>query len=82
MHVIAGKAVCFGEALTPAYRQYIQQVIANAKTLADVLTSGGVKLVSGGTDKPLVLADVTPLGTTASRPSRRSTVAASRSTRT
>ncbi len=64
MHVIAGKAVCFGEALTPAYRQYIERVVANAKTLAEVLLSGGVKLVSGGTDNHLILADVTPLGTT------------------
>ncbi len=64
MHVIAGKAVCFGEALTPAYHQYIRQVVENAKTLADVLLSGGVKLVSGGTDNHLILADVTPLKTT------------------
>lgn len=64
MHVVAGKAVCFGEALTPEYRKYIEQVLANAKTLADVLMAGGVKLVSGGTDNHLILADVTPLGTT------------------
>jgi len=63
MHVIAGKAVCFGEALTPAYKQYIQRVVENAKTLAEVLLSGGVKLVSGGTDNHLLLADVTPLNT-------------------
>jgi glycine hydroxymethyltransferase len=62
MHVIAGKAVCFGEALSPAYKSYIQQVVENAKTLADVLTAGGVRLVSGGTDNHLMLADVTPLG--------------------
>jgi glycine hydroxymethyltransferase len=64
MHVVAGKAVCLGEALTPAFRQYAQQIIQNAKALADVLTSGGLKLVSGGTDNHLILADVTPLGTT------------------
>ena len=64
MHVIAGKAVCFGEALTPAYKKYIQQVVENAKTLAETLLAGGVKLVSGGTDNHLILADVTPLGTT------------------
>ena len=64
MHVIAGKAACFGEILTPAYKQYAQQVIDNAKALAEVLLSGGVKLVSGGTDNHLILADVTPLGTT------------------
>ena len=62
MHVIAGKAICFGEALKPAYKQYIQQVMANAKTLADVLLTGGMKLVSGGTDNHLICADVTPLG--------------------
>ena len=62
MHVIAGKAVCFGEILSPAYKVYIQQVVDNAKTLAEVLTAGGVRLVSGGTDNHLMLADVTPLG--------------------
>ena len=64
MHVIAGKAVCFGEALKPAYKQYIRQVVDNAKALAETLLAGGVKLVSGGTDNHLMLADVTPLGTT------------------
>jgi glycine hydroxymethyltransferase len=64
MHVIAGKAVCFGEALTPGYKQYIRQVVDNAKTLAEVFMAGGIKLVSGGTDNHLILADVTPLGTT------------------
>ena len=62
MHVIAGKAVCFGEALSPSYKAYIQQVVDNAKTLAEVLAAGGVRLVSGGTDNHLMLADVTPLG--------------------
>jgi glycine hydroxymethyltransferase len=62
MHVIAGKAVCFGEALLPSYKVYMQQVVENAKTLAEVLTAGGARLVSGGTDNHLMLADVTPLG--------------------
>jgi glycine hydroxymethyltransferase len=62
MHVIAGKAVCFGEALQPAFKQYARQIIDNAQTLAEVLTAGGVKLVSGGTDNHLILADVTVLG--------------------
>ena len=62
MHVIAGKAVCFGEALAPAYKAYVQQVVENARTLAEVLAAGGVRLVSGGTDNHLMLADVTPLG--------------------
>ena len=61
MHVIAGKAVCFGEALRPEFKQYAQAVIDNAKTLAEVLASGGLKLVSGGTDNHLMLVDVTPL---------------------
>ncbi len=64
MHVVAGKAVCFGEILTPAYKRYMQQVVDNAKTLAETLMTGGAKLVSGGTDNHLLLADVTPLGTT------------------
>jgi glycine hydroxymethyltransferase len=64
MHVIAGKAVCFGEALTPAFVQYAQQIVDNAKTLADVLMSGGLRLVSGGTDNHLMLVDVTVLGLT------------------
>jgi len=64
MHVIAGKAACFGEILRPEYKQYARQVIDNAKALAETLLSGGVKLVSGGTDNHLILADVTPLGAT------------------
>jgi glycine hydroxymethyltransferase len=64
MHIVAAKAVCFGEAIAPAYRQYAQQIMANAKALAEVLTAGGVRLVSGGTDNHLILADVTPLGLT------------------
>ena len=64
MHVIAGKAVCFGEALRPEFRQYAQRIIDNAKTLADVLLSGGLRLVSGGTDNHLMLCDVTVLGLT------------------
>ena len=62
MHVIAGKAVCFGEALLPAFKVYGQAIIANAKTLAETLLGGGLKLVSGGTDNHLMLVDVTTLG--------------------
>ncbi|WP_425619390.1 serine hydroxymethyltransferase [Anatilimnocola sp. NA78] len=62
MHVIAGKAVCFQEALQPEFKAYAQQIIDNAKTLAEVLMAGGLKLVSGGTDNHLMLVDVTPLG--------------------
>ena len=62
MHVIAGKAVCFGEALRPDFKQYARQIIDNAKALAEALLAGGVRLVSGGTDNHLMLVDVTPLG--------------------
>jgi glycine hydroxymethyltransferase len=62
MHVVAGKAVCFGEALKPEFRAYAQQVIDNARALADVLLAGGLRLVSGGTDNHLMLVDVTALG--------------------
>ncbi len=62
MHVIAGKAVCFGEALQPEFKTYATQVIDNAKALAEVLASGGLRLISGGTDNHLLLVDVLPLG--------------------
>ena len=62
MHVVAGKAVCFREALQPAFKTYAQAVVDNAKTLAEALLAGGVRLVSGGTDNHLILMDVTPLG--------------------
>ena len=61
MHVIAGKAICFGEALQPEFREYAARIIENAKALAETLLAGGLKLVSGGTDNHLLLVDVTPL---------------------
>ena len=61
MHVIAGKAVCFREALAPSFKSYAQAIIANAKALAEALLAGGLRLVSGGTDNHLMLVDVTPL---------------------
>ena len=64
VHVIAGKAVCFLEAMQPAYKDYAKQIVANAKTLADTLMAGGIKLASGGTDNHLMLCDVTPIGLT------------------
>lgn len=64
MHVIAGKAVCFGEALQPSFKEYALQIVANAKTLAETLMSGDVKLASGGTDNHLMLCDVTSVGLT------------------
>ena len=62
MHVIAGKAVCYGEALKPEFKTYGQAIIDNAKALAETLAAGGLSLVSGGTENHLVLVDVTPLG--------------------
>lgn len=62
MHVVAGKAVCFAEALRPEFKQYGRNIIANAKVLAETLLAGGLKLVSGGTDNHLMLVDVTTLG--------------------
>ena len=62
MHSIAGKAVAFAEALRPDFKIYAEKVVDNARALAAALASGGVKLVSGGTDNHLMLVDVTPLG--------------------
>lgn len=60
MHVIAGKAVAFGEALRPEFKAYAKQVIENARALADSLQSVGFKIVSNGTDSHLMLVDLTP----------------------
>lgn len=62
MHVVAGKAVCFGEALNPAFKEYGKKTIENAKTLADELIVQGLRIISGGTDNHLVLVDVTSFG--------------------
>jgi glycine hydroxymethyltransferase len=59
MHTIAAKAVCFGEALQPAFKDYAAQIIKNTATLADALLDEGFKLVSGGTDNHLMLVDLT-----------------------
>lgn len=64
MHVIAGKAVAFGEALEPAYKDYIARVIENARTLGQGMMDGGLRLVSGGTDNHLCLVDLTPADVT------------------
>lgn len=64
MHVIAGKAVCFGEALKPEFKEYQQRVIDNAQALAKGLTSRGLNLVSGGTDNHLCLLDLRGTGVT------------------
>lgn len=60
MHVIAAKAVAFGEALQPEFKTYAKQIIANAKVLADTLVSNGYHIVSGGTDSHVMLVDLRP----------------------
>ncbi|NBQ49833.1 MAG: serine hydroxymethyltransferase, partial [Marivivens sp.] len=62
MHVIAGKAVAFGEALRPEFKDYQKQVVANAQALADQLMKGGLDIVTGGTDSHLMLVDLRPKG--------------------
>jgi len=64
MHVIAAKAVAFGEALKPEFQDYACQVVANAKAMANQLMKGGIDIVSGGTDNHLCLADLRPKGVT------------------
>jgi glycine hydroxymethyltransferase len=64
MHVIAAKAVAFGEALKPEFKTYIQQVISNAKILGETLVNHGLNIASGGTDTHLLLVDLTPKGLT------------------
>ncbi len=64
MHVIAAKAVAFGEALQPEFKLYAAQIIKNAKILADTLTADGFRIVSGGTDNHLMLVDLTNKGLT------------------
>jgi len=64
MHVVAAKAAAFGEALTPEFKQYAQQVIDNAKALAATLQEEGIRIVSGGTDNHIALLDVSTLGIT------------------
>ncbi len=63
-HIIASKAVCFGEALKPSFKEYQQKIVSNAKTLAEGLLAGGFDLVSGGTDNHLMLVDLRPMGIT------------------
>jgi len=62
MHMIAAKAVCFGEALKPEFRDYARRVVENARVLAEALLEEGFRLVSGGTDNHLMLVDMTPKG--------------------
>jgi len=58
VHIIAAKAVCFQEAMQPAFRDYARQIVANAKVLADTLAAEGLRIISGGTDTHLMLVDV------------------------
>ncbi|MDF2946741.1 MAG: serine hydroxymethyltransferase [Bacillales bacterium] len=64
MHVIAAKAVAFGEALQPEFKKYAEQIIKNTSSLAESLMANGIELVSGGTDNHLLLINVKPLGLT------------------
>lgn len=64
MHIIAAKAVAFKEALSPEFKEYQKQVVKNAKTMADALVKGGLRIVSGGTDNHLMLVDLRPKGVT------------------
>ena len=64
MHIIAAKAVCFGEALRPEFARYAQQVVANAGVMATEVSEAGLRLVSGGTENHLILVDLTPMGIT------------------
>jgi glycine hydroxymethyltransferase len=62
MHAIAAKAVCFGEALKPEFREYARRVVENAAALAGRLLERGLRLTTGGTDNHLMLVDLRPLG--------------------
>ena len=64
MHVIAAKAVCFGEALRPEFARYQAQVVSNAQAIVRELSEGGLRIISGGTDNHLLLVDLSPLGLT------------------
>ena len=71
MHIIAAKAVCFGEALKPEFTAYQKQIVANAAALADALIAEGFDLVSGGTDNHLMLIDLRSMGLTGKEMERR-----------
>ncbi len=71
MHTIAGKAVCFGEALKPEFKAYGKQIVANAAAMAEEFDARGVKMVSGGTDNHLILLDLRDTGITGKELERR-----------
>ena len=77
VHVIAGKAVAFREALEPGFKQYAQQVVSNAKALAETLMGEGYRVISGGTDTHLMLVDVFSRASWAAKPKTRCTKRAS-----
>jgi glycine hydroxymethyltransferase len=64
MHVIAAKAVCFHEALQPAFKEYAGQIVKNAQTMAAALENAGLRIVSGGTDNHMMLVDLRPMNVT------------------
>ena len=64
MHTIAAKAVCFGEALKPEFKSYVEQVVKNAQTMSDALADDSIRIVSGGTDNHLMLVDLSKTNTT------------------
>jgi glycine hydroxymethyltransferase len=64
MHAVAGKAVAFGEALQPEFKEYARRIVDNCRALADGLLEGGINLVSGGTDNHLILVDLKETGVT------------------
>ncbi len=64
MHVVAGKAIAFGEALRPEFKDYIDQVVINSRVMGEAMIEGGLRLVSGGTDNHLCLVDLTPADVT------------------
>ena len=70
-HIIASKAVCFGEALKPSFKEYQQRIVENARALAEGLLAGGFNLVSGGTDNHLMLVDLRPMGITGKEMEKR-----------
>jgi len=70
MHVIAGKAVCFGLAKTDAFRRYQERVVANCRAMAEALASRGCRIISGGTDTHLLVVDLRPMGLTGSQAER------------
>ena len=71
MHIIAAKAICFGEALQPGFKTYASQIVSNAQALAGALKNEGFRLVSGGTDNHLLLVDVRNFGITGREMERR-----------